>query len=407
MKSLFRNSGLFIILAMILVSCNHKHEGITGPYRGILHSPGGALAFPIGITRSGNKLGGFVVNGRDTIPFTSVTQKGDSLHMNFSYYDSHLDAKIDADGNLTGRWHRRSSVKDFGLPFTAVKGISYRYPSSTSSSGVFNGQWPTVFTESDGHSYPATGEFQTENGKLTGTFLTETGDFRYLAGTYTDSTLTLSTFDGSHAYLITARLQSDGSLKGNSWYANTDHSTWIAHRGANQLRNPFTINKIDPAHPDIEFSLPDLEGKTITANDPKFKNKSIMLYLFGTWCPNCSDEAAMIRKMYDKYHAKGVDFIGVSYEYSGNFKKDIVMVRRYKKRFHVPWTLLYGGKASADVVQKTLPFLDKLVSYPTTFFANRRHRIVAIHVGFNGPGTGKYYKKEIQAFTEKLDAISK
>lgn len=407
MKKLIRGNGIIFILIMILVSCSKQDNGITGVYRGILHSSGGPLAFPIHITGNENRLGGFVINGNDTLHFTSVSRNGDSLHMNFSYYDSHLDARIGKNGNLSGRWHRRSSVKDFGLPFTAEKGVTYRYPKSASSTDVFNGQWPTIFTESDGHTYPATGEFHTSDGHLSGTFLTESGDFRYLEGTYTDSTLTLSTFDGSHAYLIKARLQPDGSLKGDSWYANTDHSTWTAHRGSNQLRNPFAINKIDPSHPNIEFSLPDINGHIVNAGDPEFKNKPIMLYIFGTWCPNCSDEAAMIRKMYDKYHAKGVAFIGVSYEYSGNFKNDVEMIRRYKKRFNIPWTLLYGGKASAEVVEKTLPFLDKLYSYPTTFFANSKHHIVAIHAGFSGPGTGKYYTQEKQAFTEKLDSISK
>lgn len=407
MKSLFRNAGLLMLLMTLIVACNHKVQNVTGVYRGIFHSPGGALAFPITIKASSDSLSGYVVNGTDTLNFTSVTSSDDSLHMNFSYYDSHIDAKIESNGDLSGRWHRRSSVKNFGLPFTAEKGVTIRYPKTQAASAVFDGQWPTVFAESNGHTYPATGEFHTRDGQLYGTFLTETGDYRYLQGTYTDSTLTLSTFDGAHAYLITARLQPDGSLKGDSWYANTEHDTWTAKRGKNELRDPFAISKIDPHHPDIEFSLPNLDGKTITANDPKFKNKAIMLYLFGTWCPNCSDEAAMIRKMYDKYHAKGVDFIGVSYEYLGKFNSDVEMIRRYKKHFDVPWTLLYGGQASADVVQKTLPFLDKLVSYPTTFFANRKHRIIAIHVGFSGPGTGKYYKMEQKAFTEKLDAISK
>lgn len=407
MKLFLRNAGFFMLLLTIFAACSDNVQDVTGVYRGILHSPGGDLAFPITIAASGDSLTGYVVNGTDTLNFTSVASNDDSLHMNFSFYDSHLDAKIGSNGNLAGRWHRRSSAKNFGLPFTAEKGVTFRYPKTQSTTDVFDGQWPTVFKESNGYTYPATGEFHTRDGQLYGTFLTETGDYRFLQGTFTDSTLTLSTFDGSHAYLITAQLQPDGSLKGDSWYANTEHDTWTAQRGKNELRDPFSINKIDPKHPDIEFSLPDLNGKTVTANDPEFKNKPIMLYLFGTWCPNCSDEAAMIRKMYDKYHAKGVEFIGVSYEYSGNFNSDVDMIRRYKKRFNVPWRLLYGGQASADVVEKTLPFLDNLVSYPTTFFADRKHRLVAIHVGFSGPGTGKYYQMEQEAFTTKLDAISK
>jgi len=46
---------------------------------------------------------------------------------------------------------------------------------------------------------------QTKN-KLTGTFLTTTGDYRYLDGIVTGDSLKLSTFDGAHAYASWRRL---------------------------------------------------------------------------------------------------------------------------------------------------------------------------------------------------------
>lgn len=397
------------MLTAFLSACSTRPKyNIAGTYRGIFHSPGGQLAFPITIKKIDGKYSGYISNGADTIKFTNVVQKGDSLKMGFSYYASYIHAKIEPNGDLTGNWHKMSSAhaKD-ALPFTAIKGSPQRYPLSTSNTKVFDGQWPTVFTASNGQTYPATGQFYTVDHKLYGTFMTETGDFRFLQGTYTDSTLTLSTFDGAHAYLFKGHLQKDGTLKGNFWAYGDDHETWVAHKGKNQLKNPFSIVKIDPKHPNIVFSLKDLNGNIITNKNPRFENKPMLLYIFGSWCPNCSDEAHMLRKMYNQYKSSGIQFVGVAYEYSGKYKTDVEMVKRYKKRFNIPWTLLVAGQVKQNEVQKTLPFVNDFESYPTTYFANRNHKIKFIHVGFYGPGTGSYYFKEKQAFKEKIEDLIK
>lgn len=405
-------SAIFPLLSAlsILTGCSGlKHPDVSGTYRGIFESKGGQLAFPITITNNKNgNYSGYIVNGADTVKFTNVVQKGDSLDMGFSYYDSHIQAVIEPNGDLKGRWHKRSiGSTTVGMPFKAIKGSAQRYPLATSNTQIFDGQWPTVFTTDDGHTYPATGQFYTVNHVLYGTFMTETGDYRFLQGTYTDSTLTMSTFDGAHAYLFKGKLQKDGTLDGNFWAYSNGHETWKAHKGKNQLPDPFKVVKIDPQHPKIEFAIKDLNGNTVTINDPRFRDKPILLYIFGSWCPNCSDEAHMLRKMYDRYKLTGIQFIGVAYEYSDNYKTDIQMVKRYKKRFNIPWTLLVAGHTGAGVIKKTLPFVTDFESYPTTYFADKDHNIKFIHVGFYGPGTGSYYFKEKQAFKEKIDDLTK
>ncbi len=404
-----------LILSIMLASAylyacsGPKNRDATGTYRGVFESKGGQLAFPITITKNQNgQYQGYIVNGADTVRFTRVVQKGDSLDMGFNYYDSHIQAVVEPNGDLKGKWHKRSvGNAEVEMTFKAVKGAGQRYPLSTSDTHVFDGQWPTTFTTDDGHSYPATGQFYIVDHKLYGTFMTETGDYRFLQGTYTDSTVTMSTFDGAHAYLFKGRLQKDGTLNGDFWAYNSGHENWKAHKGKNQLRDPFDIVKIDPKHPRIKFGIKDLDGNLVTNDDPKFKGKPILLYIFGSWCPNCSDEAHMLRKMYDQYKSTGIQFIGVAYEYSENYKTDVNMVERYKKRFDIPWTLLVAGHTGADVIKKTLPFVTDFESYPTTYFADRDHNIKFIHVGFYGPGTGSYYFKEKQAFQEKIDDLTK
>ena len=56
----------------------------------------------------------------------------------------------------------------------------------------------------------------TPDGRVTGTFLTETGDYRYLEGVVDGDSLKLSCFDGSHAFLFHAALDQD-SFRGRFW----------------------------------------------------------------------------------------------------------------------------------------------------------------------------------------------
>ena len=49
------------------------------------------------------------------------------------------------------------------------------------------------------------GEFSQAGDSVAGTFLTETGDHRFLAGQVRGAEMYLSTFDGAHAFLYKAR----------------------------------------------------------------------------------------------------------------------------------------------------------------------------------------------------------
>ncbi len=56
------------------------------------------------------------------------------------------------------------------------------------------------------HADTTVGEFKQNGSELTGTFLTTTGDYRYLQGSVSGNKLYLSTFDGGHAFIFIARI---------------------------------------------------------------------------------------------------------------------------------------------------------------------------------------------------------
>ena len=396
-----------LILFLCSGACSSGRHDISGTYRGILESPGGDLAFNLNITKNQDGYAGEVINGADTLAFSRVEFEGDSLLLSFDFYDIYHKAAVLPNGDLEGRWSRRApNGKRSKLKFRAIKGNAPRYKLSGADNNRFKGEWVTTFTDNSG-SFPATGMFVTEaDGRIYGTFATETGDYRFLEGVYGDSTFIMSTYDGAHAFLFDAKLHEDGTLKGNFWSGDSYHATWVAKQGESELQDPMQIGADESVGKKVTFSFPDTDGNTVSSSDEQFRNKPLVVYLFGSWCPNCADEARLMREFYDHYAQTGVQFVGLAFEYSDNFEEDAELVNAYRARFDIPWTLLIAGTNSKQNAAEVLPFLDKVFSYPTSIFTDQDHTIKYVHVGFNGPATGSYYFRERERFKEKLDDIT-
>ncbi|MEX0929957.1 MAG: TlpA disulfide reductase family protein [Balneolales bacterium] len=402
MKTLYYT--VFSVCIMAACQSSTATNELGEQYRGVLQSPGGELAFPIYIDKDGEELNGYVINGADTAAFTDIVRFGDSVRFSFSHYDSHLQASVDEFGSLRGEWYRFvADGERISMPFKAKSG-NYRYRNTSAGApSAFEGEWEVTYESGS----PARGMFTASDGALFGTFLTEIGDHRFLEGTYTDSTFILSAFDGAFALLYYAELQPDGTLTGDFWSRDTAHEAWTAQQSdAPAASDPFGRQPVVAGHSRVEFSFPDINGNIVSHEDERFQGKPLLLYLFGSWCPNCADETRLLRELYDEFSGTDLEIVGLAYEYTGDFDRDAEMVGRYKERFDIPWTLLVAGSSDKEEAAETLPFLDEVIAYPTALFIEKDHSINAIHTGFNGPGTGSYYFQEVNRYTNKINEIT-
>lgn len=409
-ESYFRKirNGLYPILSVLLISLSSCTEApdVNGEWHAVLKSPGGDLAFPLIIQHKEDQLSAYAVNSSDTSYFTNTSINGKTIRLTFDHYDAVIAADITPSG-LIGNWTRTAeNGSTSSLPFEAVKSNKPRYAVLSPEKNNFDGEWNVTFKDEDG-LFPATGIFYGDNGILHGTFMTETGDYRFLEGVYSDSTFTLSTFDGTHAFLFDAKLDQDGSMSGNFWSRDSYHATFSAKKGENTLRNPMEMVDNSVIDRKVTFAFKNSDGILITNEDEKFRNKPLLVYLFGSWCPNCADEAHLVRNLFEDYKDTELEIVGLAYEFTGNFERDADMVEHYRKRFDIPWTLLIAGTSDKQDAAETLDFLDEVISYPTSIFTDSKHSIKFIHTGFNGPATGPYYYNEIKRFKRSLDEITK
>ena len=70
-----------------------------------------------------------------------------------------------------------------------------------------------------------------------------------------------------------------------------------------------------------------------------------------------------------------------------------------------PIVLAQYGSDSKLLANDKLPMLNKILSFPTSIFIDKKGKVRKIHTGFNGPATGQKYidfKKEFEDFIEQL-----
>ena len=153
--------------------------------------------------------------------------------------------------------------------------------------------------------------------------------------------------------------------------------------------------------------MPDVDGKLLSNDDPKFKGKVVLAIVTGTWCPNCHDEAPFLSELYAKYHDKGLEIVEFSFEEEAQKAKGFPRLLAFNKRYGVNYTVLLAGD-QADVAEK-VPQIHNLNSFPTTIFVGRDGLVRSVHAGFAGAVSGVFHetaKEEIVATVERLLAES-
>jgi hypothetical protein len=205
------------------------------------------------------------LNGTERLQLDTARLRGDSLHVPIDIFDSELVAAV-GDSSLRGRYTRYNAGKwAYDLPFRPVYGQTFRFtPPRRSPPATCRATGPVTFrTEKD--SSQAVGVFKQQGNELTGTFLTPTGDYRYLAGQVEGNQMKLSTFDGSHLYLFKAYLDSSrNGLEGEFWSGATGYKKWTARRDAKAaLPDANALAYLKKGYDRIDFTFPDLNGKPV------------------------------------------------------------------------------------------------------------------------------------------------
>ena len=395
-----------IIIAAISWSCEKPNPELgikSGVWRGELTAQGNQIPFNFEVSKEDGSYHIKLVNGVEKLDIDRIDILDDSLFFDMHIFDISIKAKIYKD-SLVGSY-TKNYADNYVLPFKAIYGKEGRFD-RTESSNLFDGTWETTFKDKDGKESSAIGIFKVEDKMLRGTFLTKTGDYRYLDGYTSKDTMYLYTFDGNHIFKFRAYKENDSLLKGEYWSGKTSYKTFESIKNDTvTLPDANSLTYLKEGYDQIDFSFPDLDGKMTSLKDEKYKDKIVVLQIFGTWCPNCMDETRFLSDWYHKNQAQGVEIIGLAYEIKPEFEYARDRVLTMKEKLDVPYDFLIAGTSSTKSASESLPMLNKVMSFPTSIIIDRKGKVRRIHTGFSGPATGVYYEEFVDDFNQFMQEL--
>jgi thiol-disulfide isomerase/thioredoxin len=81
-----------------------------------------------------------------------------------------------------------------------------------------------------------------------------------------------------------------------------------------------------------EISLTTTDGKVI--NSEKLRGKVVLIDCWASWCGPCMKQVPAVKKLYEKWHAKGLEVLGVS------FDEDVKSAETAYERLEIHWPLV-------------------------------------------------------------------
>jgi|GEM_PF-166169 len=361
-----------------------------GPRSDAEDAPRDALPFVVEFDAHASRA--WIVNGDERIGVASATRDDARWVLDFPHYDSRLDLALGDDG-WSGTWTKeRGRAEPASVPVTAMRS-EFRFEPVDGlglAPVTFAGRWRATFES--GGEVPAVAVFEEGDraSMLRGTFLTDTGDYRYLAGDVAGGVLRLSCFDGAHAFLFEAEFAAglgeadalvNGVFRSGDWWTER----WSAVRDDEvELPDPLErVGVLESAHVEM-LALPDTSGDWHPVWNLR---RPAVIEVFGSWCPNCHDAAQLMQELHAE-HGDELDVVGIAFELTGDWERDARQVDRFRDRHDLDYTLLVGGTADKAATAQALGLTSEILSYPTTFFVDRNGAITAVYSGFSGPVTG-------------------
>ena len=132
------------------------------------------------------------------------------------------------------------------------------------------------------------------------------------------------------------------------------------------------IQAIQPGRPAPDFTLTDIDGKTLRLSD--FRGKWVLLDFWGSWCIWCRKGNPALVELYQKYGGKDFEIIGLAV----NDKEE--NLRAAIAKDGITWR---NVDLSQDKNNPTLPTLYNLQGVPTKLLIDPEGHIEMIEIGYD------------------------
>ncbi|MBY0515626.1 MAG: TlpA family protein disulfide reductase [Bacteriovoracaceae bacterium] len=341
-----------------------------------------------------------LVNGKERIDIEKIIVSKGKWILPLQTYQNYLEFTSLSPNLIRGYFVKPNKSPEERIPLVGTHGNIRRFKLPANKPKIdLSGKWSMEMIEEDGTKSQAVLLFDQSGNSLHASIMTVTGDYRYINGVVADDSFEAATFDGVYNFLFTGKLEGS-TLSGVIAGKSTTKFTATRNDKAT-LPDPLSQTQVET----LDFTFPDLDGKKVSLKD--FTGKPVIVQIFGSWCPNCIDELGFLGPWYKQNKNRGVEIIALSFERALSEKEALSHLKMVAKKRAIPYTVLLAGSSSADKPAEKLPGMKNFISFPTTIFLDKNHKVMKVHAGFNGPGTGLYYDEFKKMFEKTIDELTK
>lgn len=134
---------------------------------------------------------------------------------------------------------------------------------------------------------------------------------------------------------------------------------------SSDLDAKYATNLLQPGVEAPEIALKALDGKQFSLKG--LRGKYVVLDFWALWCPDCRKDAPNIVAMYNKFHQKGVEFVGVSFDTKSESWKNAV------EKLGIPYTQVSDLK---NMRESAVSLAYNIKWIPTVYVLDPEGRVV-------------------------------
>jgi thiol-disulfide isomerase/thioredoxin len=370
---------------------------ITGAWHGTVTVNDVPISFRYEIAENAGILTGVFFDGDRRLPSADARRDGDTLTFSYPSYAATLTLRL-VDGALEGGYARGSRTP---YPVRAVRATAP--PAATGAVPSIAGVY--VIPQQSPKGETAWRLIVRQKGAdVSASILRVDGDTGAITGRFADGRAVLSHFSGARPQLLEVTPNADGTLT----LLQNRKTTLTAIPAARATgdtpapTDPSRHTTIRSADEPFRFSFADLEGRTVTQDDPRFRGKVVAVNLTGSWCPNCHDEAPFLAELHKKYRSRGLEVVAFSFEEAEQLAAP-TRLKAFIAQYGLQYTVLLAGEP--DQLAAKVPQVDRLNAFPTTLFIGRDGRLKATHAGFPSAASGAFYTQAKRDFEETVERL--
>ncbi len=347
-----------------------------------------------------------IYNGKEVYQLSVKKRIGDTIVYQFPAQDAEWRVAFEKDfSEARGWWINYNKKVPVRYPVHLYMTLSEMIPKPDIIFPELFGRWKVLFEPGTPNEEVLVAVFQQEmNGRIFGSFLSETGDYRYLHGYAANGKLHLQTYTGYWAFVVEADLNGSNEMNGVFYSGGKSSTQFEAIKDETvQLRDEAELTYLIKRDERVVLNnLMKLNGRKINLDFSK-KGQVTLIQIMGTWCPNCIDETQLLKELKDSYAAQGLEIVGLGFEVGTDSKKQRSRLKKFAKDLQVNYPVYLAGTSSKEAAAAYFPMLNGIMSFPTSILVDREGKVIAIHTGFSGPATGTAYTELVKKYKQEIE----